>query len=71
MTPGGTRAGQDAEDLDIEEVLALVNEGHGPSAHGDSVPAPTPRPHGSGRSGRAAEDGHHRATPWPDARETA
>ncbi|MEU6530854.1 molybdopterin molybdotransferase MoeA [Streptomyces sp. NPDC046928] len=71
MTPGGTRAGQDAEDLDIEEVLALVNEGHGPSAHGDSVPAPAPRPHGSGRSGGPTEGGHHRATPWPDARETA
>jgi len=71
MTAGGTRAGQDAEDLDIEEVLALVNEGHGPSAHGDSVPAPAPRPHGSGRTGRPGEDRHHRSTPWPDARETA
>ncbi|MEW2420151.1 molybdopterin molybdotransferase MoeA [Streptomyces nigra] len=70
MTPGGTRAGEDAEDLDIEEVLALVNDGHGhtPPTHGDSVPAPAPRPQSSGRHGK---DGGHRATRWPDAREIA
>ncbi|MEU6547275.1 molybdopterin molybdotransferase MoeA [Streptomyces sp. NPDC046859] len=71
MTAGGTRAGEDAEDLDIEEALALVNQGHGPSAHGDSVPAPASRPHGLGQPGRHKEDGHHRAMPWPDAREVA
>ncbi|MEV8088903.1 molybdopterin molybdotransferase MoeA [Streptomyces nigra] len=70
MTAGGTRAGEDAEDLDIEEVLALVNDGHGhtPHTHGDSVPAPAARPQGSGRQGK---DGGHRATRWPDAREIA
>lgn len=70
MTPGGTRAGEDAEDLDIEEVLALVNDGHGhtPPTHGDSVPAPAPRPQSSGGHGK---DGGHRATRWPDAREIA
>ncbi|MGW5032694.1 molybdopterin molybdotransferase MoeA [Streptomyces nigra] len=70
MTPGGTRAGEDAEDLDIEEVLALVNDGHGhtPPTRGDSVPAPAPRPQSSGRHGK---DGGHRATRWPDAREIA
>ncbi|MGK5694854.1 molybdopterin molybdotransferase MoeA [Streptomyces sp. URMC 128] len=70
MTPHGTRAGEDAEDLDVEEVLALVNNSNdqpGPAGRGEtdsrraSGPADTsPRP----------EPRHH-ATPWPEARATA
>ncbi|MFJ3667892.1 molybdopterin molybdotransferase MoeA [Streptomyces sp. NPDC090106] len=57
----------DAEDLDVEEVLALVNGDKG-SAPADKAPpsqagapdgAPGPAPH------------HHKATPWPQARAVA
>jgi molybdopterin molybdotransferase len=59
MTAPGVRAGEDAEDLDVEEVLALVNENNGPTP----VPAPTGTPH--------KPDARHRATPWPEARALA
>ncbi|MFI1164985.1 molybdopterin molybdotransferase MoeA [Streptomyces sp. NPDC020801] len=110
MTPRAVRTGEDAEDaedLDVEEALALVKEGNGPTAanghspgggrgggnaghHGPadgSTPAPGPASperqraghgpataaHGASRSPRPAHapDAHHRATPWPQARETA
>ncbi|MFV0134795.1 molybdopterin molybdotransferase MoeA [Streptomyces sp. HMX87] len=78
MTPRGTRTGvaaEEVDDLGVEEALALVKEDPGPPhatpAHGDHrTPGdgPQPRPstgaHGAGHA-------HHRATPWPDARETA
>ncbi|MGW1722544.1 molybdopterin molybdotransferase MoeA [Streptomyces sp. NPDC002306] len=85
MTAGGTRAGRGAgsgpaaEDLDVEEVLALVNDNKGPAPgvpvpsnspkadeerHGTS-PAPDPR-HRTGPPAR-----HHKATPWREARTIA
>ncbi|MFF0163185.1 molybdopterin molybdotransferase MoeA [Streptomyces sp. NPDC005263] len=76
MTARATRAGEDAEDLDVEEVLALVNEHHGHSA-GGQVPAPgTQDGHHSDPHGAAHPSGHkpgarHRATPWPEARAIA
>lgn len=70
MTAHGSRAGahtEDTDDLDVEEALALVREpkdDRGP-APGGHVPAP------ASDAGRASDDAHHRATPWPKARETA
>ncbi|CAM5517464.1 molybdopterin molybdotransferase MoeA [Streptomyces purpurascens] len=66
MTPHGTRTGEDAEDLDVEEVLALVNNSNGthlpdPAARGEKDSTPTPR----------KPDTRHRATPWPQARDIA
>ncbi|GGS59471.1 molybdopterin molybdotransferase MoeA [Streptomyces violaceus] len=66
MTPRGTRTGEDAEDLDVEEVLALVNDSNGthlpdPAARGEKDSTPTPR----------KPDTRHRATPWPEARDIA
>ncbi|QWB24406.1 MULTISPECIES: molybdopterin molybdotransferase MoeA [Streptomyces] len=66
MTPRGTRTGEDAEDLDVEEVLALVNNSNGtpqpdPAARGEKDSTPTPR----------QPDTRHRATPWPQARDIA
>ncbi|MFC4501342.1 MULTISPECIES: molybdopterin molybdotransferase MoeA [Streptomyces] len=50
----------DAEDLDVEEVLALANDGRGPTRDGSgAVPAPSGHGH------------RHRATPWPEARTAA
>ncbi|GAA4065463.1 molybdopterin molybdotransferase MoeA [Streptomyces shaanxiensis] len=66
MTARGIRANEDAEDLDVEEVLALVNEHNGHPTPGDHVPAPTSHAPGSG-----TPDRHHKATPWPTAREIA
>lgn len=63
MTAPGTRAGApaaDADDLDVEEALALVRE---PKDGGDA-PVPTPV-----RAERRHE--RHRATPWPRARDIA
>ncbi|MER6467256.1 molybdopterin molybdotransferase MoeA [Streptomyces collinus] len=63
MTAPGTRAGApaaDADDLDVEEALALVRE---PKDDGDA-PVPTPA-----RAERRHE--RHRATPWPRARDVA
>ncbi|MGI5376785.1 molybdopterin molybdotransferase MoeA [Streptomyces sp. CA-251387] len=66
MTARGIQADEDAEDLDVEEVLALVNEHNGhhtPAGH-----VPTPAPHAPGPHN---QDRHHKATPWPEAREIA
>ncbi|MBL1109581.1 molybdopterin molybdotransferase MoeA [Streptomyces sp. 5-8] len=74
MTAPGTRAeapAGDTDDLDVEEALALVREGHresrddGTDDGAGQVPGPSPRPAGE----RPAE--RHRATPWPRAREIA
>ncbi|KUN24262.1 molybdenum cofactor biosynthesis protein MoeA [Streptomyces antibioticus] len=73
MTARSTGAETDAEDLDVEEVLALVNDrrdtgrtaGAG-SASGDQVPPPAAQ----GDAPRKP-DAHHRATPWPEARAIA
>ncbi|WP_316757127.1 molybdopterin molybdotransferase MoeA [Streptomyces herbicida] len=67
---GGNRVGahtEDTDDLDVEEALALVREpkeGRGP-APGGHVPGP------ASDAGRASDHGHHKATPWPRAREIA
>ncbi|MDT0389128.1 molybdopterin molybdotransferase MoeA [Streptomyces dubilierae] len=71
MTPPGSRTGEDAEDLDVEEVLALVNDssGHharGPAARGGTDGIPTPP-----RQDAPAPSDRHRATPWPEARAVA
>ncbi|MFF4832446.1 molybdopterin molybdotransferase MoeA [Streptomyces sp. NPDC001315] len=74
MTAPGIRAdgetgnAEDAEDLDVEEVLALVNDGSG-RIPGSQGPPPTARrgAHGASRK----PDAHHRSTPWPEARAIA
>ncbi|GAA3571182.1 molybdopterin molybdotransferase MoeA [Streptomyces osmaniensis] len=79
MTARGIRTDGDAEDLDVEEVLALVNEDNGHRASGDHAPAPAPQPQGARKPDRDGPDRrhgdnpdrHHRATPWPEAREIA
>ncbi|CAM5517727.1 MULTISPECIES: molybdopterin molybdotransferase MoeA [Streptomyces] len=79
MTARGIRTDGDAEDLDVEEVLALVNEDNGHRASGDHAPAPAPQPRGARKPDRDGPDRrhgdnpdrHHRATPWPEAREIA
>ncbi|MFI2431483.1 molybdopterin molybdotransferase MoeA [Streptomyces sp. NPDC018693] len=69
MTARGTREGQDADDLDVEEVLALVNHGNGSADRG---PARAPAAAPADTAGtRPAHDPHHRATPWPEARALA
>ncbi|MFR0358806.1 molybdopterin molybdotransferase MoeA [Streptomyces sediminimaris] len=68
MTARSVRTGEDAEDLDVEEVLALVNDPDGRTA-GDRAPAPAASGHHHGTPHRPGA--HHRATPWPEARETA
>ncbi|MFF8356815.1 molybdopterin molybdotransferase MoeA [Streptomyces chartreusis] len=79
MTARGIRTDGDAEDLDVEEVLALVNEHNGHRASGDDAPAPAPQPRdtrkpdrdGPDRGHADNPDRHHRATRWPEAREIA
>ena len=57
----------DAEDFDVEEVLALVNDGKGSARPARSSGPPT-APQGS----PAPEERHrHAATPWPEARTIA
>ncbi|MFC8518417.1 molybdopterin molybdotransferase MoeA [Streptomyces sp. NPDC057257] len=73
MTAHPTRTGEDAEDLDVEEVLALVND-PGRQGSADRGPADqTPAPRTSAPDNAAAHkpDAHHRATPWPEARARA
>ncbi|MFD7991617.1 molybdopterin molybdotransferase MoeA [Streptomyces mexicanus] len=73
MTARGVDTGRDAEDLDVEEALALVKEPGRDPAHG-AVPAPLPASSPGGRTGHEAAhsaDAHHRATPWDRAREVA
>jgi molybdopterin molybdotransferase len=78
MTARTTRIGEDAEDLDVEEALALVKEGNGRprddnGATRDGSSATTPPPQG-GRHAHGTPDkpdSHHKATPWPEARAIA
>lgn len=64
MTARSLRSGEDADEFDVEEALALVKEDNG-AAH--RAPAPPPQ-----ASGRASEPhAHHKATPWAEARATA
>jgi molybdopterin molybdotransferase len=71
MTARGTHTGehaQDVEDLDVEEVLALVNEGStGGPADPQHPPQGTPQAPGAPRT----PESRHRATPWPEARAVA
>ncbi|MFD7459593.1 MULTISPECIES: molybdopterin molybdotransferase MoeA [unclassified Streptomyces] len=73
MTAPGVRTGGEADDLDVEEALALVKKAHGRDGH---VTAPTGReaPATAPATAPAASpkpDAHHRATPWPEARAIA
>ncbi|MFI0998510.1 molybdopterin molybdotransferase MoeA [Streptomyces galbus] len=70
MTARGTREDRDADDLDVEEALALVNDGNGFDRGSPRVPAAAPAQGHGGRPGRA-HDTPHRATPWPEARSVA
>ncbi|MGX1544175.1 molybdopterin molybdotransferase MoeA [Streptomyces adustus] len=72
-TPAGPGAEsvRDPEDLDVEEVLALVNENRGPAP---AAPRPATAPRATGERGEAVhapQDRHHKATPWPEARAIA
>ncbi|MES5819271.1 molybdopterin molybdotransferase MoeA [Streptomyces sp. RG80] len=68
---------EDVEDLDVEEVLALVNgdhgrgngNGNGDSGRSSADQAPAPQP--AAPTGAAEPDAHHRATAWPEARALA
>jgi molybdopterin molybdotransferase len=68
MTPHGTRADEDAEDLDVEEVLALVKDDHG---HHPDDPVRGPAAPGDRHGTSHRPDTRHKATPWPEAREIA
>lgn len=78
MTPHGARQGLDAEDLDVEEALALVKDGNG-TARPPGGHRPAQREADTSSSARipqaghgaAAAEHHHRATAWPDARTIA
>ncbi|MEU5594221.1 molybdopterin molybdotransferase MoeA [Streptomyces sp. NPDC020298] len=78
MTARATRSGEYAEhaeetdDLDVEEALALVREpreDNGPAEGGPTRGGQVPAPAAQER--HAADDRHHKASPWPQARETA
>ncbi|MEU1030918.1 molybdopterin molybdotransferase MoeA [Streptomyces mirabilis] len=80
--PRARPLGQDADDLDVEEALALVKDPRGTSGprHGHGTHAvPSPTSEGESRtqapdSAKGKGDGKgdgHRATPWPQARTTA
>ncbi|MER5580803.1 molybdopterin molybdotransferase MoeA [Streptomyces asoensis] len=81
MTARGTGQGLDAEDLDVEEALALVKDGNGTGRPTGGRGRAQGEGHGSGtRPGPSApETGHpggtaehrHAATPWPEARTIA
>ncbi|MGX1271185.1 molybdopterin molybdotransferase MoeA [Streptomyces phaeoluteigriseus] len=79
MTAPGIRDGQDAEDLDVEEVLALVKDGNRsarPAADATSGPAAA-HGHGHGSHATPTPEARHRKTsvtpptPWVDARTRA
>ncbi|MER6672198.1 molybdopterin molybdotransferase MoeA [Streptomyces sp. NPDC000983] len=73
MTARSVRDGRDAEDLDIEEVLALVNDKHPAGDHTTARrPGPADRPdaRAADRPGEPPAE-RHRATPWPEARALA
>ncbi|WP_028799336.1 molybdopterin molybdotransferase MoeA [Streptomyces sp. 142MFCol3.1] len=67
MTAARTPDSQEADDLDVEEALALVKPETRTAAGTGSVPAPVPE--GGSKAGRS--DAHHKATPWPEARVVA
>ncbi|MFI5964599.1 molybdopterin molybdotransferase MoeA [Streptomyces asoensis] len=81
MTARGTGQGLDAEDLDVEEALALVKDGNGTGrptggrgpaqgeGHGSGT-RPGPSAPETSRPGGTAEH-RHAATPWPEARTIA
>ncbi|MEU3253044.1 molybdopterin molybdotransferase MoeA [Streptomyces sp. NPDC006997] len=66
MTAHGVRSEQDADDLDVEEALALVKR---PEHEHRPTPQPHPREEPSPRP--APDTPRHKATPWPDARAVA
>ncbi|MFE9169211.1 molybdopterin molybdotransferase MoeA [Streptomyces kebangsaanensis] len=67
MTTRGAQVDEDAEDFDVEEALALVNEGNGhPSGPGRGGPGHRATPHPA-----QPQEARHRAVPWPQARGTA
>jgi molybdopterin molybdotransferase len=69
MTAPGIRTGEEADDLDVEEALALVKKAHGRDGH---VPARTGQEAPANTSTASPKpDAHHRATPWPEARAIA
>ncbi|GKQ38747.1 molybdopterin molybdotransferase MoeA [Streptomyces sp. A012304] len=75
MTAPGIRDGQDVEDLDVEEVLALVKDDNGPTrpaGGGSPAPAASPAPgeHHDAHPPHAHKARHH-ATPWAEARTIA
>lgn len=75
--PRARAVGQDADDLDVEEALALVKDPRGAADPGHGTPAvPAPTAEGESRThaphhATGKGDGHHKATPWPQARTTA
>ncbi|MDX3579799.1 molybdopterin molybdotransferase MoeA [Streptomyces sp. FL07-04A] len=78
MSPGGTGQGLDAEDLDVEEALALVKDGNsparptggrGPGRRASEGAPPSRTPETGHRT--AAQEHRHRATSWPEARSIA
>ena len=70
MTARSTRTGEDAEELDVEEVLRLVNEHGGRTPAGDPG-GRTPEVPSPGGQRAHSSDAHHRATPWHEARTIA
>lgn len=79
MTAPGIRDGEDAEeDLDVEEVLALVNHGNRPARPAAGATPASAVTHGEGHGSHAgtapareARHGKAVATPWADARARA
>ncbi|WP_432057062.1 molybdopterin molybdotransferase MoeA [Streptomyces sp. bgisy022] len=70
MTAHRTRGSQDADDLDVEEALALVRENPGPRPPG-RAPAPAPERATAPGERAAAPDRRAHATPWAEARAVA
>ncbi|MFD9391471.1 molybdopterin molybdotransferase MoeA [Streptomyces sp. NPDC060000] len=81
MTARGTGQGLEAEDLDVEEALALVKDGNGTArptgGHGhaprEGNGTPSSASPSSQRTGprEGAAQHRHAATPWPEARKIA
>ncbi|WP_329366320.1 molybdopterin molybdotransferase MoeA [Streptomyces sp. NBC_01483] len=74
--PRARPLGQDADDLDMEEALALVKDPRGAAdpgrGHGTpAVPAPTSEGESRTHAPDSAEGDGHKATPWSQARTTA
>ncbi|MEU3278330.1 molybdopterin molybdotransferase MoeA [Streptomyces antibioticus] len=63
----GTRDTREADDLDVEEVLALVKDRDAPEPAHPEEPAARP----SRTPDPAPRENCHRATPWPEARTIA